>query len=146
MYPLILGHTTGLRYALGTARYHCDVDTGCLVHGELVSRKLFINHMFSNAYSLSCSVALPNPIYHQIAFASILLSGVIRCVYLFRIRLPKASEHPARGEIKRLLYIGATIFLSGFALWNVDNIFCNQLRVGRQAMGPLGFLLECEFS
>jgi hypothetical protein len=145
MHPFVLGHASGLRHAMGSARYHCNVGIGCLVYSQLVSNSMFLGRTPNELNALARSVALPNPIYHQIAFASILLGGGLRCVYLFR-SLPKSSDHPTRGEIKRLLYIGATVFLSGFAIWNVDNIFCNQLRVWRQAMGPLGFLLECEFS
>ena len=39
--------------------------------------------------------------------------------------------------------IGLTVFVAGFAIWNLDNIFCNQLRRWRRAVGlPWAVLLE----
>lgn len=87
---------------------------------------------------------MPNPIYHQLAFALIQIAGGARCVYLYKHRLPPADKHPARHDIYLLTSVGAAIFLAGFAIWNVDNIFCNMLRRWREAITPFGFLLECE--
>jgi dihydroceramidase len=87
---------------------------------------------------------MPNPIYHQLAFALIQLAGGARCIYLYKNRLPPTDKHPARRDIYYLTTVGAAIFATGFAIWNVDNIFCNTLRQWREAISPFGFLLECE--
>jgi hypothetical protein len=132
---------------------------------------------------------LPNPIYHQIAFAGIMLTCVGRNVVLIR-RLPTQQEvgatvtrsvegekqvtpakrnlkeastgttvgddrkraplpqkRNARSKISRTLLQGIITFAAGFAVWNVDNVFCDQLRYGREVMqrygvGALGFLLQ----
>ncbi|KAI5453568.1 alkaline ceramidase ydc1 [Naganishia albida] len=88
-------------------------------------------------------IAMPNPIYHQLAFALIQFAGGGRCIYLYRTRLPPSDKHPARRDIYRLTTVGAAIFATGFAIRNVDNILCNTLRQWREAISPFGFLLEC---
>lgn len=92
-------------------------------------------------------LALPNPILHQVAYASI---QVISTVKVFRIlyssKSPlKASDAAMRNRsmIRKSYHFGATIFLLGFAIWNVDNIFCDQLRIIRAKVGyPLAMLVE----
>lgn len=38
---------------------------------------------------------------------------------------------------------GLTIFVMGFAIWNLDNVLCNQLRRWRRAVGlPWAVVLE----
>lgn len=42
-----------------------------------------------------------------------------------------------------MIAVGLSIFLGGFACWNLDNIFCSTLRQWRHEIGlPLGILLE----
>lgn len=82
---------------------------------------------------------LPNPIYHEVAFAFILLTSVGRLVYLIH-RIP--AKHPGRQKITRTMLWGIVTFAGAFVLWNIDNIYCEQLRQGREYLGPFGFLLE----
>ena len=82
---------------------------------------------------------LPNPIYHQIAFALILLSAVSRNVILLR-RIP--SDHPARKRIGRTLLKGSVIFAVGFGIWNMDNIWCHQIRGLRTDLHPWAIWLD----
>ncbi|GFZ45335.1 hypothetical protein JCM24511_03061 [Saitozyma sp. JCM 24511] len=86
-------------------------------------------------------ICLPNPIYHQVAFAFILLSCILRNVFLLR-GLPPRAAHPARSMITRYMIMGILTFAAGFAIWNVDNIFCEHLRRARVPLGPWGFLLQ----
>jgi hypothetical protein len=56
----------------------------------------------------------------------------------------------ARAKISLTLLQGILTFIAGFAAWNVDNVFCDQLRYGREVMarygiGALGFLLQGEW-
>jgi dihydroceramidase len=51
------------------------------------------------------------------------------------------------GEILRTMWImiayGLGIFLGGFAIWNLDNIYCSKLRKWRHEIGlPWGIVLE----
>ena len=71
----------------------------------------------------------------------ILLSGVVRQGVLLS-RVPR--NHPGKALISRTLGWGLAIFAGGFAMWNVDNVFCTQLRRAREMMGVWGFLLEGE--
>jgi hypothetical protein len=44
--------------------------------------------------------------------------------------------------VTRTLLNGILTFIAAFAIWNVDNICCDSLRRAREALSPLGFLLE----
>lgn len=91
------------------------------------------------------SIYLPNPIYHQIAFGGILLSGVTRTL-LSIAQLSPTTSHPGyiaqKQKVVRTMWTGIFTFVVGFLIWNVDNYFCDQLRRAREIVGPLGFLLQ----
>lgn len=88
-----------------------------------------------------------NPVFHQVAYASIQIVSTLRV-----IRLLTNSKSPLntttvglaqKAKIKRLYLFGTTIFLIGFLVWNIDNVFCYQLRQARKRIGyPLAILLE----
>lgn len=82
---------------------------------------------------------MPNPIYHQIAFAFILLTTVGRNIYLIQ-RLP--DNHWAKPAVKRTMFKGVVTFALAFVIWNIDNICCDQLRKARERLGVWGFVLE----
>jgi hypothetical protein len=86
------------------------------------------------------SIYLPNPIYHELAFASILLSSTARLLYLLH-RLP--ATHTSKSKIIKTLLTGIGFFAGGFVVWNIDNIFCDQLKAIRGVVGPhLGMLVQ----
>ena len=86
------------------------------------------------------SIYLPNPIYHQLAFAFILLSSTARLLLLIQ-RLP--PNHPSRRKVIKTMLSGIFTFAGGFAIWNIDNIFCEQLRAIREVIGDdLGMLIQ----
>jgi dihydroceramidase len=87
----------------------------------------------------SASLYLPNPIYHQIAFSIVSLAGIIRNLMLIR-RLP--PDHVAKPLVTKTMGLGVLIFAGGFAVWNMDNIFCAQLTAIREVIGWPGFLLQ----
>lgn len=74
-----------------------------------------------------------NPVYHQLTFAAIQILSTVRVTNLI-LSLPPSSVHPARGIVFRLFYTGLAIFAAGFAIWNVDNIFCNQLKAMKEVL------------
>lgn len=82
---------------------------------------------------------LPNPIYHQIAFAAILISSVGRLLYLTHCLPASSSKH----KLINTFLKGIAIFAGGFGIWNIDNIFCDQLRTIRDFLGPvLGMVVQ----
>jgi dihydroceramidase len=65
------------------------------------------------------------------------------------LSLPPTSVHPARRIITKLFFTGLAIFVSGFLIWNVDNIFCTELRKMKEVLlsyggvvGKIAWLLE----
>lgn len=59
----------------------------------------------------------------------------------------QAYENQRDREILKTMWIlvgfGVSIFLGGFYIWNLDNIYCSTLRRWRRSIGmPWGFLLE----
>jgi dihydroceramidase len=85
-------------------------------------------------------MTLPNPIYHQISFATIQLLSVVRLVHIIRTQTPPQSE--ARSTVYRLLGTGVASFAGAFGVWNLDNVFCETWRAAREKISPFGFLLE----
>ena len=48
-----------------------------------------------------------------------------------------------KGKMSKIYQTGLLTFLTGFAIWNVDNIYCGTLTEWKRAIGwPLAFLLE----
>lgn len=85
-----------------------------------------------------------NPIYHQVVFATLMLSTAVRTVHLLRkpelrARLPEQM----RTVVGRTFTAGASIFAFGFFVWNLDNVFCGTVTGWKKNIGwPGAFLLE----
>jgi len=85
-----------------------------------------------------------NPVYHQIVFASLVLTTTARVTYVLRWseRIKDIPEN-IRSTIGQLFSTGAAIFALGFLVWNLDNIFCDTLTRWKVHIGwPCAFLLE----
>jgi dihydroceramidase len=70
----------------------------------------------------------PNPVYHQAAYATIVLSTTWK-QYTLRKALPRLSS-----LYKDTLYIlksGVAITVTAFAIWNLDNLFCEGITAWR---------------
>ncbi|KLO07092.1 alkaline phytoceramidase [Schizopora paradoxa] len=85
-----------------------------------------------------------NPIYHQFVFGSLMLINTGRSVWL--TSYSKYSDRlgsQKRSEILSCFGWGAAWFLSGFFIWNLDNIFCSTITGWKKQLGwPAAFLLE----
>ena len=47
------------------------------------------------------------------------------------------------GHMWFMIALGLSIFLGGFGIWNLDNIYCSKIRTLRRDIGlPWGLLLE----
>lgn len=88
-----------------------------------------------------------NPIFHQVAYASIQILSTLRVIYLLTSSHSQLNRSPAAKERKKdiqsLYLFGTFVFLTGFLIWNIDNIFCAHLRHARHKIGyPWAVLLE----
>jgi len=75
-----------------------------------------------------------NPIFHQIAFATIMVLLYVRLLSLLRT-VPSTSS--VRDESYNVMITGLGIFILGFAVWNVDNYFCEGLTQWRKIVGEV---------
>ncbi|KDR85706.1 hypothetical protein GALMADRAFT_234756 [Galerina marginata CBS 339.88] len=85
-----------------------------------------------------------NPVYHQVVFASVVISTALRITYILQLT-PAATRIPEkkRATITNFFSTGAGLFAFGFFVWNMDNIFCQKLTQWKVAVGwPAAFLLE----
>ena len=112
---------------------------------------------------------LQDPTFHQNAYALLTAIVLFRSVWVMEVNIrprfrSKAREtgnpRPNEGtkaaqeredlrdkEILQQMWTmiawGLSIFLGGFAVWTVDNVYCPSLRSWRRQIGmPWGFLLE----
>ncbi|KAF9055927.1 ceramidase [Panaeolus papilionaceus] len=86
-----------------------------------------------------------NPIYHQAVFASIIVATAVRVTYILRYCSWTAPFIPAKKKatIGGFFSTGIALFAFGFAVWNVDNVFCGKLLDWKINVGwPLAFFME----
>jgi len=79
-------------------------------------------------------------IMHSILFAiMIALVGIkTRLVIAERVK-----DEVVKREVRKLCTWGGVIFISGFGIWNLDNIYCSSLTQTKRAIGmPWSFFLE----
>ena len=114
----------------------------CPLHG--VSKLPFLYPTSLNLPNASDSVAYRNPIYHETIFACIILAVVARTTYMFQ-RSDRVMAIPTKTKdsIVNCFNAGLAMFLFGFFVWNVDNIFCQTLTRWKILIGwPAAFFLE----
>ncbi|KAL1306820.1 hypothetical protein AAFC00_005477 [Neodothiora populina] len=115
---------------------------------------------------------LGDPVFHQNMYALLTAIVLFRSMYIMEISLRpniKAREEAQRSSKKAvntqeqdleqqrqdardrkilktmwlMIACGLSIFLGGFAIWGLDNVFCSTLRAWRREVGlPWGILLE----
>lgn len=110
---------------------------------------------------------LQDPLFHQNAFALLTATVLLRSMYTMEVNLrpyfrrkrdadqkmtPASRQEQERIDARdtrrlkqmwTLVATGLGIFLGGFAIWNLDNAYCSQLRAWRHQVGlPWGILLE----
>lgn len=86
----------------------------------------------------------PNPVFHQVAFGTLQLISTFRSVYTIRTA-PEATyrEKKNKADIIRFQTAAFFISLTGFLIWNIDNLFCDQLSLLKQYLGvPYSFVVE----
>lgn len=116
---------------------------------------------------------LQDPSFHQNAYAILTAVVLIRSMYIMemnirphfrkrhqeheKVQADEASSEEAKLEERRqddrdrwilkqmwiMIGFGLTIFLGGYGLWNLDNVYCSKIRKWRHEIGlPWGILLE----
>jgi dihydroceramidase len=116
---------------------------------------------------------LGDPVFHQVAYAILTTIVVLHSMYTMEVTLrPKLrktrekdrlareiegsavptrqrQEYENRRDLKTLrtmwfmVVYGLSMFLGGFFIWNLDNIYCSKLKTWRHYVGlPWGILLE----
>lgn len=113
---------------------------------------------------------LQDPSFHQNAYAILTAIVLFRSIFVmetsirpyFRRRHQESAKQPGsskvtKAEIARqeerdngiiktmwiMIAFGLSIFLGGFGIWTLDNIYCSKLRAWRHLVGlPWGIFLE----
>ncbi|KAF9895428.1 hypothetical protein FE257_000334 [Aspergillus nanangensis] len=116
---------------------------------------------------------LQDPVFHQNAYALLTTVVVLRSMYTMEVTLRPRWRHSTEEDrlarqkkglpvpskerqhfenvrdtkiIKTMWFMviyGLSLFLGGFAIWNLDNHFCSTIRVWRREVGlPWGIILE----
>ncbi|KAI3617690.1 hypothetical protein CBS9595_003599 [Malassezia furfur] len=88
-----------------------------------------------------------NPVFHQVAYACIFAFTSIHGLKTLWSKNSPLSLTPAsrvwQATARHQQAVGIVSFLTGFLIWNIDNIFCGTLRVSREIVGyPWALLLE----
>lgn len=88
-----------------------------------------------------------NPIFHQVAYASIMALSSLHAINLLYGGSSRMAQTEAarrnRSYARRVQLWGLGTFITGFVIWNIDNIFCGTLRTARGIVGyPWALLLE----
>lgn len=116
---------------------------------------------------------LQDPTFHQNAYAILTAVVFFRSVYVMELNIrpyyrqrhaehEKALGSPALTQAEKIeekrkderdseilstmwimIAFGLSVFLGGFGIWTLDNVFCSQLRAWRHEVGlPWGIVLE----
>ncbi|KAF3917063.1 hypothetical protein ABW20_dc0100270 [Dactylellina cionopaga] len=85
---------------------------------------------------------LKNPLFHQNAFAIIMITLLLRSMWMMETRI-RQKDSVVTNQMWKMVLWGTCVFLAGFGVWNLDNIYCQQLRGWRRTVGmPWGFVSE----
>ncbi|GAB1603507.1 alkaline ceramidase 3-like [Argonauta hians] len=71
---------------------------------------------------------IKNPVFHEFAYGLLVVSLVF-----YSAKVIRHCEHNLK-----LVMSGMSIYLFGFLLWNIDNVFCHRVRSFRWKLGSLG--------
>uniref|UniRef100_A0A3Q2Y1C8 Alkaline ceramidase n=1 Tax=Hippocampus comes TaxID=109280 RepID=A0A3Q2Y1C8_HIPCM len=75
----------------------------------------------------SITVTVVSILYHFVMYGALVACLVIRSVFIVTWVYP---------WLRPLCYTSLGVFLLGFLLWNIDNIFCDSLRASRKTLPP----------
>eukprot|EP00064_Thunnus_orientalis_P015145 superscaffoldBa00002753_g15195 len=67
------------------------------------------------------------PVFHQVMYGALVACLVMRSIFIVTWVYP---------WLRPLCYTSLGVFMLGFLLWNIDNIFCDSLRASRRTLPP----------
>ncbi|POW12467.1 hypothetical protein PSTT_04450 [Puccinia striiformis] len=140
-----------------------DTGSASLPSTKFVKALPYILFLYSFVVS-AIYLKYPNPVFHQIAYATIQLVATFRSAYTVR-NAPEGTyrEQKNRADAIRYLMIGSVTFTTGFLIWNIDNLlafitlflsnldvnvsplnrFCDRISHLKEYLGtPWSFILE----
>ncbi|GJN83339.1 hypothetical protein PLIIFM63780_006888 [Purpureocillium lilacinum] len=84
-----------------------------------------------------------DPVFHQVVYAALTATVVFRSIWVMERQVRPVLQGRDAAQSRRQMKTMWVLVATGFAIWNLDNIFCNQLRRWRRAVGlPWAVLLE----
>lgn len=119
-----------------------------LLYGCRVNKLILPTFIFGVVAWITVTYVLnDDPVFHQVAYASIMVVAILHAIYILTHRKAPLntsdSARRARSDARQLELYGTVLFLVGFGIWNIDNIFCAHLRAARDVVGyPWAVLLE----
>lgn len=89
-------------------------------------------------------IRYPYPVIHQAAFGFIQLVATFRAAYTVRTAPERTyREKRNKADATRYTLMGAVLFLIGFLIWNIDNLYCDRISQLKEHLGtPWSFILE----
>lgn len=96
------------------------------------------------SFALTYSTIWRHHLYHQGVFALVMLSIPARTVYLMNSPAHTSGmAEKQKQDVISTFVAGTVLYLAGFAIWNVDNIWCEIWDSYKPIVGyPTAFLLE----
>lgn len=95
---------------------------------------------------------LGDPVFHQVMFALLTATVVLRSIYVMLKTLGPQARSPNNLDRRdaeivwtmwTMIATGLSSIVVGFLVWNLDNIFCSNVRHWRHELGlPWGIILE----
>ncbi|KAK1827202.1 ceramidase-domain-containing protein [Podospora conica] len=149
---------TSLKYSMQLADELPMIYTVCIMsfaafgYGKSVKTKALLA---AGLTGLACFITVyylyaKDPVFHQVAYGALTLATTIRGFLATHSELKPALRRRVPGEsdayirqIQQLSLAGIYMFVGGFFLWNMDNIFCHHLKTARHQIGlPWSVVLE----
>ncbi|KAK4188002.1 ceramidase-domain-containing protein [Podospora australis] len=127
--------------AFATFSYRRSTPVKVLIGAALFGLALFITVYYLYA---------KDPVFHQVAYGLLTATTIFRGFYVMEwdLRPAMKKRNPVNcdrymKEMYKLAMTGILMFLAGFLLWNLDNIFCRHLtHTKRQILLPWAVILE----
>ncbi|KAI8984416.1 ceramidase [Mycotypha africana] len=74
-------------------------------------------------------IIINNPVFHQVAYGLLVCGVVLRSIVLLK-KVPNTFVYE-KPRMRALLWMSALGFIIAFILWNIDNQFCEHLKMWR---------------
>ncbi|KAJ9157579.1 Alkaline ceramidase 3 [Pleurostoma richardsiae] len=167
----VVGYIGYLIVGLGSMAFHSTLKYSMQLADELpmiyttcVLSYATFSYSKSRRYSIFVALALvalaafitiyywcsKDPVFHQVAYGGLTAATIFRGMYVMEAELRPAlkARSPNRADFVmrqmwKMAAAGISQFLIGFTIWNLDNIYCHNLRRWRgQILLPGSIVLE----